>query len=92
MDAARIKPGERNTRKLLAAMAAVVAAGIHVGHFFRGAGNQHGFSRSARKPSEIVGELKAFYSRRPRPWRWHGNQSKRTHLQKGRRTWRRSTK
>lgn len=30
---------------------------------------------SNRTPAEIVGELKAFYARRPRPWRWHGGRS-----------------
>ena len=28
---------------------------------------------SSRRPAEILAELNAFYARRPRPWRWHGN-------------------
>lgn len=29
-------------------------------------------ARSVRSSDEIVAELKSFYARRPRPWRWHG--------------------
>ena len=34
-------------------------------------------ARSTRSADEIVGELKSFYTRRPRPWRYYGNRAKR---------------
>ena len=35
---------------------------------------RYGPKSSGRSAAAIVGEVRAFYSQRPRPWRWHGNQ------------------
>jgi hypothetical protein len=82
-----LKPGETNTRKLLAAMASAVAKGIEISFFFRGAGEHHKLARSRRSSDQVIGEVRRFYAARPRPWRYYGNNAKRHHLQKGGRTW-----
>lgn len=56
-------------------------------HFFAAGGNERrygknyrrGIARSTRGDAQIIGELRAFYRRRPRPWRWHGNRPRARH-------------
>lgn len=68
-----LKPGETDARKILATLAAAVSGGIFsnwLSHRFGGEFKPAG-ARSTRGAAEIIGELRAFYSQRPRPWRAH---------------------
>ena len=68
-----LKPGETDARKILATLAAAVSAGMFsnwLSHLFGGAFQPAG-ARSTRSDAEIIAELRAFYCKRPRPWRAH---------------------
>lgn len=44
-----------------------------------GTAYRRGVARSTRREAQIIGDLRAFYRQRPRPWRWHGNHQRVRH-------------